>query len=164
MLIPQKEITMDPQRIIDVCEANWEAHKSDCSGFVKAVAAALGDSTFAPGYNANQIVDTLQAATDWAPLTPGDGATAKNQADAGLLVIAGLKGADQANPDPHGHVVVVVSGPLDRQYPTAYWGQLNGVGAKANTINCAWRAGDRDKVGYFTKSLNAAASPPESAG
>ncbi len=58
---------------------------------------------------------------DWTPLTPGDGAAAKNQADAGLLVIAGLKGADQANPDPHGHVVVVVSGPLDRQYPTAYW-------------------------------------------
>ena len=151
---------MDPQHIIDVCEANWEAQKSNCSGFVKVVAAALGVSTFAAGEDANQIVDTLQAATDWTPLTPGDGVAAKQQADAGLLVIAGLKGAEQVNPDPHGHVVVVVSGPLDRQYPTAYWGQLNGVGAKAKTINWAWRAGDRDKVGYYTKSLGAAASAP----
>jgi hypothetical protein len=147
---------MDPQRIIDVCEANWEAHKSDCSGFVKAVCGALGVGTFAAGDNADVIVDKLRAATDWAALAAGDGTTAKAQADAGLLVIAGLKGADQAQPDPHGHVVVVVSGPLDSthgKYPTAYWGRLGGVGAQAQTINWAWRAEDRDRVGYFAKSL-----------
>jgi hypothetical protein len=74
-----------------------------------------------------------------------------------LVVIAGLKGADQAKPDPHGHVVVVVSGPLDPshgKYPTAYWGRLGSVGAKAQTINWAWRAGDRDRVGYFANSLD----------
>ena len=147
---------MDPQHIIDVCKANWEAHKSDCSGFVKAVCTALGVGTFAAGDNADVIVDKLHAATDWTALTVGDGATAKAQADAGLLVIAGLKGADQARPDPHGHVVVVVTGPLDSthgKYPTAYWGKLGGVGAQAQTINWAWNAGDRDRVGYFAKSL-----------
>ena len=147
---------MDAQHIIVVCEANWDAHKSDCSGFVKAVAAALEVGTFAPSDDANAIMDKLNAATDWAALTPGDGPAAKVQADAGLLVIAGLKGSDQINADPHGHVVVVVTGPLDPvhgEYPTAYWGQLNGIGAKAKTINWAWRAGDRDHVGYFVKSL-----------
>ena len=71
-------------------------------------------------------------------------------------MIAGLKGADQARPDPHGHVVVVVTGPLDSthgKYPTAYWGKLGDVGGRAQTINWAWSAGDRDRVGYFAKSL-----------
>src|SRR5262249_16246808 len=135
---------MDPQRIIDVCRTNWEAHKSDCSGSVKAVCAALGVGTFAASDNADVIVDKLHAATDWTARTSGDGATAKAKADAGLLVIAGLKGADQVQPDPHGHVVVVVTGPLDPshgKYPTAYWGKLGGVGAEAQTINWAWNAG-----------------------
>jgi hypothetical protein len=151
---------MDPQRIIDLCEANWDAHKSDCSGFVKAVASALQVTTFAEGDDADAVVDKLRAAVaagageDWTALAPGDGPGAKAKADAGCLVIGGLKGADQANPDPqHGHVVVVVCGPLDRQYPTAYWGQLGGIGKKAMTINYAWRAGDRDRVAYFAKPL-----------
>lgn len=146
---------MDPQHIIALCDANWDANKSDCSGFVKAVANALQVSTFAPGDDANSIVDKLHAATDWVALTPGDGPAAKAQADAGWFVIAGLKGSNQTNPDPHGHVVVIVTGPLDSihgEYPTAYWGRLGGVGAKAQTINWAWRAGDRDQVAYFAKS------------
>ena len=145
---------MSPSQIIELCKAHWDAHKSDCSGFVKAVATALGVETFTPDDNADSIVDKLNAASDWAALTLGDGAAAKAKADAGLFVIAGLKGADQVQPETHGHVVVIVSGPLDRQYPTAYWGQLGGVGAQATTINWAWRAGDRDRVGYFTKSLD----------
>ncbi len=145
---------MDPQRVINVCEPNWEAHKSDCSGFVKAVCAALEVGTFTADDNADLIVDKLHAATDWRALAAGHGATAKSQADAGLLVIAGLKGADQVQPDPHGHAVVVVTGPLDSshgKYPTAYWGRLGGVGGKAQSINFAWRGGDRHRVGYFRK-------------
>lgn len=158
---------MDPQRIIAVCEANWEAHKSDCSGFVKAVAGALGVDTFASDDDANAIVEKLHDAPDWAALTPGDGAAAKAQADAGRLVVAGLKGADQVQPDAHGHTVIVVSGPLDsthNEYPTAYWGSLGGVGAEAQTLNYAWREGDRDRVGYFAKSLDSpeTATPPSS--
>ncbi len=148
---------MDPQRIIAVCKANWEAHKSDCSGFVKAVSGTLGVHTFAPGDDANAIVEKLHAAQDWKALTPGDGAAAKAQADEGMFVMAGLKGADQVQPDAHGHTVIVVSGPLDathHAYPTGYWGSLGGVGAEAQTLNYAWREGDRDRVGYFVKSLD----------
>jgi hypothetical protein len=157
----------DALRIIAVCEANWDAHKSDCSGFVKAVATELEVNTFAPGDDANAIVDKPQSATDWTALTASDGLAAKAQADAGLFVIGGLKGPDQVIPDPHDHVVVVVAGPLDpthTKYPTAYWGSLRGNPGRAQTINYAWREEDRDKVGYFAKSLAALASPPESAG
>ena len=34
----------DPDRVRDACEANFEAHQRDCSGFVKAVATDLGVS------------------------------------------------------------------------------------------------------------------------
>jgi len=157
---------MDPQRIIEICEANWEAHKSDCSGFVKAVTGTLGVTTFGPTDSADSIVDKLAAAGDWTDLSPGSGKDAKAQADAGSLVIAGLKGADQAQPAANGHVVVVVTGPLDpthAAYPTAYWGRLGGVGAKAETVNYAWRVADRDRVAYFAKSLDqveASSAPP----
>ncbi len=59
---------MEPQHIIDACETNWEAHKADCSGFVKAVALALAVKTFSAGDNADAIVDRLRAASDWTLL------------------------------------------------------------------------------------------------
>lgn len=150
---------MSAQDIIDLCEANWDAHKFDCSGFVKAVAAALQISTFAPDDDANVIVDKLHATTSWNALTPGDGVAAKAQADAGSFVIAGLKGADQISPDPRGHVVVVVTGPLDsthHEYPTAYWGSLGGRESPNPKLCLAGRR--RDKVAYFVNSMGAICS------
>ena len=132
--------------IIAACEAEWDAHKGDCSGFAKAVAVRLGVGTALTGM-ANDIVGEI-AAAPWAPVA--DGPSAANAAAQGRLVIAGLNGADQANPDPaHGHVVVVVQGPLAHGlYPTAYWGQLGGVGKKDTTLNWAWTEADRDKLVY----------------
>ena len=131
------------QDIIDACEAEWDVHQSDCSGFARAVAARLGVTLTGM---ANDIVGEI-AAAPWSPVA--DGPTAAAQAAQGRLVIAGLRGADQQVPDAHGHVVVVVQGPLAHGlYPTAYWGQLGGVGKKDMTLNWAWREGDRDHVVY----------------
>lgn len=137
------EINQDAKNIIDVCEDEWPANKDDCGGFVKDVAAALGISLSG---QANDIVDQI-AGPGWNKLT--DGQAAKQAADEGKFVIGGLKGSDQQTPSAHGHVVVVVSGPLAKdQYPTAYWGKLGGTGERAKTINWAWKAIDRDKVLY----------------
>jgi hypothetical protein len=131
------------QKIIDSCECEWEAFKADCSGFVKAVAQHLQINDLQG--NANDITDYLHT----LPTSTTDGVLAANWAANGFLVIAGLKGQDQASPDAHGHVVVVVTGPLAHdKYPTAYWGQLGGVGKKATTLNWAWTQEDRDKVIY----------------
>jgi hypothetical protein len=132
------------QDIIDACEAEWDAHQSDCSGFARAVAARLGVTLSGM---ANDIVGEIRQAP-WSPVA--DGLTAAAQAAQGRFVVAGLNGADQQVPDPaHGHVVVVVQGPLAHGlYPTAYWGQLGGVGKKDTTLNWAWTAGDRDNVVY----------------
>ena len=133
----------DPQAIIDACEAEWEAHKSDCSGFAKAVAGRFGVSLTGL---ANDIVDAIKT-SPWSLLQ--DGVAAVASAESGALVLAGMKGSDQSVPNPHGHLVVVVRGGLAHGlYPTAYWGQLGGVGRKNTTLNWAWRAEDRDRLVY----------------
>jgi len=129
-----------------ICEEEWQAHKADCSGFLKAVAARFG--LVLHGL-ANDIIDYVAANWSRAP----DGATAAQKAAAGKFVVAGLKA------QPHGHVVIVVPGPLNRgKYPTAYWGTLGGVGRKNDTINWAWDQTDRDKVGYFYTTLGGTAA------
>jgi hypothetical protein len=134
-------VTTPQQQIIRACEAQFQNHIADCSGFAKAVAAGLGINLTGM---ANDIVDQIQAAP-WVLLA--DGAAAKAQADAGHFVIGGLKD------NPHGHVVIVVQGPLDPshgKYPTAYWGSIRGAqfAAKDKTVNWAWDSADRDRVIY----------------
>jgi len=131
-------------RVKEACEECFDAHAGDCSGFAKAVASQLGVEL--DGL-ANEIVDTIRSGNGWSPLP--DGVAAADSAADGKLVIGGMKGSEQANPDPHGHVVVVVAGPLAHDaYPSAYWGRLGSRGEKNKTINWAWRAEDRDRVSY----------------
>jgi hypothetical protein len=47
------------QKIIDTCEARFDAHSNDCSGFLKAVAGSLGVAITGM---ANDIVDEIQSA------------------------------------------------------------------------------------------------------
>ncbi|MGC4085940.1 MAG: hypothetical protein QM736_28385 [Vicinamibacterales bacterium] len=128
---------LSTRAIVAACEARWDANKGDCSGFVRAVAADLGITIRGL---ANDIVDQM-ASGPWVKVASGS--DAKRQADLGRFVLGGLKAKG------HGHVVVVVAGPLAKgQYPTAYWGRLGGEGRKATTINWAWNADDRDLVTY----------------
>lgn len=131
--------------IVAICEANWDANKSDCSAFVSAVADAVGIDLDG---NADAITDTIQGSS-WSALADGAAAAA---AAASNLVVAGLKGSDQDPPTTHGHVVVVVPGDLAQdKYPHAYWGKLGGIGKKNETINWAWKKDDRDRVHYGAK-------------
>jgi hypothetical protein len=131
------------QKIIDACEQHWDEHSGNCSGFVKAVAASLG---IVLSGQANDIVDFVMDNNSWYDVSSGPDAAL--WAEAAYLVVGGLKGSDQANPSANGHVVIVVPGPVDRNYPTAYWGQLGGTGKKKATINWAWSKADRDNVIY----------------
>ena len=136
--------------IISVCEAEWPANKGECNAFVNAVASEFNVTLHGL---ADAIVSEIQG-PGWEPIV--NGIAAKDAADQGKLVIAGLKGADHHPPREHGHVVVVVSGPLDsthHKYPTGYWGTLNGEGERAKTINWAWRKEDRDRVVYAGRTV-----------
>jgi uncharacterized Zn-binding protein involved in type VI secretion len=155
-----------PADILAVCQANYPQYTGDCSGFVRACAAAL--SVPLQGL-ANQIVQTIQSGNGWQIV---DGPTAAQQSGMGNFAIGGLMGSQQASPDAHGHVVVVVSGPLNRgAYPSAVWGALHGhasgstSGANGivNTTNYAWTLADLPKVTwavYSTANLPPGKPPP----
>lgn len=135
----------------NACEQEWPGFKSDCSGFFRAVASAVGVPV-AEG-TADEVLSYLAATpSGFRLLSSGvDAATAASQ---GELVVGGLKGAEQQTPSVHGHLVVVTGPPLAQgKYPTAYWGTLGGVGSKATTTNYAWRAVDRDNVRYYARPL-----------
>lgn len=133
-----------PVTVEDACKANYAAHANDCSGFVRAVGAAVGVTITGL---ANDITMALRAGGAWRALA--DGVAARDSARAGKLVVGGLRGDEQFNHSNHGHVVVVVDGPLAHdRYPTAYWGSLAGSPAQHQTINWAWDAHDRDRVTY----------------
>jgi hypothetical protein len=132
------------KRVMTACESRWDGNKGDCSAFVRAVGHDVGIDLSG---TANAIVDAMgKTGSGWTALK--DGKEASDKATAGLLVVAGLKA------EPHGHVVVVVPGPLAREkYPTAYWGRLGGEGEKKKTINYAWKEKDRDQVQYFAHEI-----------
>ena len=135
------------RRIIDACEAAWPANKSDCNAFAKAVGAAFGIQLTG---QADDIVDQMKGA-DWMQVP--DGVAAASLAATGLLVLAGLKGSEQAPPVEHGHVAVVTAGPLAfGRYPTAFWGSLRGEPGDARTLNWAWAKPDRDEVHYAART------------
>lgn len=110
------------QHIIDECENQFEAHKSDCSGFAIAVANKFGIKLTG---QADDIVTQMKTG-EWTVLS--EGVSVMNKADAGLFVIAGLKSGDHNPPRTHGHVALIVSGGLAySKYHTGYWGTLGGT-------------------------------------
>ena len=128
----------------EVCDACFDAHQGDCSGFVKAVGAKRGVAIVGP---ADDIVVSLRSGGSWVALA--DGVAAEASAAAGKFVVAGLKGQEQAVPNAHGHVVVVADGELAHgNGPPAYWGSQGGTPGRDKTINWAWTAADRDRVSY----------------
>jgi hypothetical protein len=145
---------MNPQQIIDACEANWDANKSDCNHFVKAVADSLGLTLFDSGDNADAIINKLTSAAGWNTIP--DRAQVEAQASAGVFIIAGLRSSEFHPPRNNGHVVVVVAGDDSSHpgFPMAYWGTLNGVGQKDSSIRNTFIPGpDLDAVHYFGTSL-----------
>jgi len=136
-------------RVREACEACYDTHTGDCSGFARAVAGELGVKLVGL---ADDIVQTIRTEPQWTVLA--DGPAAQQKAATGKFVLAGLKGSEQAQPDAHGHVVVVVSGQLAHgAYPTAYWGSLGGTPGKAKTLNWAWTEQDRDHITYAATDL-----------
>jgi hypothetical protein len=138
------------QKIADACNDKFEANKGDCNIFAIAVASEF--NILLTGL-ADNIVDEIQTG-DWIKLN--DGIEAKTKADEGLFVIGGLKAADTIPRAAHGHVVVVLSGPLAKdKYPTAMWGSLAGIlpSPGKNTINYSWNKASRDRVIYAARQI-----------
>jgi hypothetical protein len=95
---------------------------------------------------ANEIVTQIKA-PEWTVLAGGPAAA--KAASIGKFVVAGLEGCKLSEPQAHGHVAIVVDGPLwlDR-YPRGYWGKLDSVGEKNAPLTHAWKQVDLANVVY----------------
>lgn len=127
--------------IFAITEQEWEARKSDCSGFVRAVAH---DAGIPLNGLANHLVDEWNIDPTWIKLGH-DYLRASEMAAHGYLVVAGKK------EEGHGHVVIVVP---SRPHGVAmgYWGRLGGVGFRNKGLNFARRHADLATVEYFARS------------
>ena len=133
--------------IIEVCKQARKvtANVDHCNMLVLDVAARCGITLHG---NADQILGEIGSA-GWRRLN--DGVAAGVAAANGDLVIGGM--TSEALGGAHGHVVIIVKGPLNRdKYPTAYWGSENPSiredGGLGRTLNFSFTPADRDKVVY----------------
>jgi hypothetical protein len=145
---------MASRDIIAVCQRLIRIPKlsNDCAAFVCRVASDCGVPLAG---DANMIVGLLNAG-----LRLPNGQAAKHAAANGDLVIAGVQAPG------HGHVVVVVDGPMNQgrnpgKYPYAFWGQYYGFksGDKEfnigftrghGTLNYAFKGAQLNSVFYAT--------------
>lgn len=131
-------------KIIAACEKHFDAHKDNCSGFVKAVVNELTGKILLTG-QANDIYDQLQK-SPW--LTIGTGLTAQIIAGAkaaeGELVIAATKSQG------HGHVAVIVDTNTANKTTSSkaigYWGRLGSAGHKYMPISHSWSPAKFDTI------------------
>ncbi|MFH1982729.1 MAG: hypothetical protein ABIL58_12875 [Pseudomonadota bacterium] len=135
-------------QIIQACKElrEIEENANYCNKFVSAVGNTF--NVLLSG-NADDIVNQIRGA-NWTQ-HKHDGQAAAFAAVNGKFVVAGMTSAELGS--AHGHVVVVVKGPLAfDKYPTAYWGSENELirpnGKMGTTINYSFSKDDRDKVTY----------------
>lgn len=147
--------------VVEACENNWEQYKSDCSGFVKAVAdellILLPGSTGDADWMTKFISEWAVTDGNMIAIPAGEGADIRAIAAAGEghFVIGGLT-KDEINtarpPDKqtsNGHVVIVVPGISPNGWPMGYWGTLGGVGEKNASLSKAFRSPLKNKIHYF---------------
>jgi len=122
----------------------------NCSGFFKAVLQKL-NVTPAPNHyaTADDLVDYMDK--NWTPLK--DETEAWHKVQAGFLVGAGLKAADQSAQPKNGHVSIIVDGKrYHGKYPMCWSGSINptwGQSQGNKSIGEVFSTSDRDNVHYY---------------
>jgi hypothetical protein len=140
--------------------------RNDCTGFFKGLAKRLG----LPGYDhlgGGAILEKIaDPGSGWEKLGVGStaGAMAAAKASEGYLVVALLKAADhdphrknkrtgqiEIRPYTHGHISIVIPGPLEEGYPLVVSGSLipDGRSDGSKAVLGVWRRVDAPKVQYY---------------
>lgn len=136
---------MTKEDIVAACRKWYPSFSNDCSGFVRAVTQELGHPIDG---NADTIMTNLARSSAWESI---DRATAVASAAQGKLVIAGLKSSEHTGMTSHGHVVIVVDGPLYHDtYPLVWGGSIGSAQSRGTkSVGEVWRRSDRDEVRYY---------------
>jgi hypothetical protein len=132
-------------KLLAACQDNYAANQKNCSGFLRAVARTLGKQLF--GVTADEQTDFVRG--HWMPVTVAE---AVKWAGRGSLVVACQKGPEHVPPQHHGHVAIVVPGPLYHgTYPMCWCGSLGSGTHYSNgnqSVGQVWGTASRDLVTY----------------
>jgi hypothetical protein len=147
-------MNFDPKVIHAACVAAYEQEKANCSGFVRAVGAAIGVTLTG---NADAIVTTIDS--QWETINGGKAAL--DAARLGRFVLVGLHSTQHEKKPQHGHVAIVigVDGPTARtwegelyrgKFPPVWGGSLGMSACSPGTLSVGhvWNRTDRENVLY----------------
>jgi hypothetical protein len=144
-------MTTPADDLIKACQESWDEenlpgmpNSSNCSGFLRSVAHRLNKTTF--GGQADDMIQYIR--NNWTPVDTGSDAAA--WAAQGALVVAGLKGSEHKPKRGHGHVAVIVPGPIYRgKYPLCWSGSTGTAQSRGTkSVGLVWAPQDRDEVTY----------------
>lgn len=136
---------MTKEDIVAACRKWYATFSNDCSGYVRAVTRELGHPVDG---NADGIMNELARSAAWESI---DRETAVASAREGKLIVAGLKSSEHNPTANHGHVVIVVDGPLYHdKYPLVWGGSIGSAQSRGTkSVGEVWRRSDRDHVHYY---------------
>jgi hypothetical protein len=152
--------------IAKILKEVYDAKQNDCSGFFKALAQRLGLAGY-DNLKADPIIDKIaDPANGWEKLGAGatDGQEAAAKAGEGYLVVALLKAADHDpnrkdkktgkvvyQPYTHGHLAIIIPGPLKEGYPLVVSGSIvtDGKSDGSKAVLGVWRRMDAPNVQYY---------------
>jgi hypothetical protein len=135
-------------KIIEACKKEYDGQKTNCNYFLEAVFLDVTNVTLTG--TADDLVEKFSSPN--AGWNKVERTQAIADQVAGKFVVAGLKSSDHSDGREHGHVAVVVSGPLyHSKYPVVWCGGGSLGRSNGNkTVGEVWATSDRDKVKYFT--------------
>lgn len=145
--------------ILAECALAFGDNSEDCNKYVKAVSAPFFDPDLftGPNMNADSIVATLRASSEWTNLgTSHDEAIKK--AKMGQFVIAGMTSTELQSTNGHLAVVVGDDGQMSGtvRVPICYAGSLNAaarVQRKKVSETFGTQAAGTSKISYFARNV-----------
>ena len=134
-------------KILEACKKAYDAQKANCNFFLEAVFFDVTNVTLTG--TADDLVEKFSSDAGWKKV---ERVQAIADQEAGKFVVAGLTSSDHADDREHGHVAVLVSGPLyHSKYPVVWCGGGSLGRSNGNkTVGEVWARSDRDNVKYFT--------------
>ena len=146
--------TLSADNIRTALAKNWQdvSTRSNCSGFLRSVAADFGITGL--DKVANGQIEYIM--TSWESIPTA--ALAADEAAKGSFVVAVLRGSEHADHRDEGHVAIVLPGPLQQRgsgdtggaYPFVWCaGGKGGQSDGTRTVGDVWRPADRNHVHYY---------------
>jgi hypothetical protein len=144
------------QLVYDSTDAAGRRNAHNCSGFLRGAVKEAGFSV--EGATADQQIEYMEK--HWTKLGVGTHVKAADAAQAGFLVVAGVKSSEYQPKRTNGHVVVLIPTDPKQRYHGKYAKAWGGDIGKKYMSNGSLSVGEifavqvRDRIRYYTPPVH----------